>query len=197
MSYPQTYVDHRNPDHHESIHPTRNIANAHVVAGEFLTSRYHDALQTVLHPLGESLDTKDQHALNDLGIVHANGSLNELSPIVRTYVKLDEYWTRTHSTALNELFADRRAHVLSCCTVRGSFLSSLATLLKPNLAVPELRWILPFPLLEADFLSHTDDEKTPYSVDEHHALYRPTERLFDALLDQAAVLCELLSPTEL
>jgi len=79
MSYPQTYVDHRNPDHHESIHPTRNIANAHVVAGEFLTSRYHDALQTVLHPLGESLDTKDQHALNDLGIVHANGSLNELS----------------------------------------------------------------------------------------------------------------------
>ncbi|MDZ7745902.1 MAG: hypothetical protein U5K28_05055 [Halobacteriales archaeon] len=72
MSYPRTHVDHRNPDHHESMHPTRNIVNAHVVAGEFLTSRYHDALQTVLHPLGESLDTKDQHALNDLGIVHAD-----------------------------------------------------------------------------------------------------------------------------
>jgi hypothetical protein len=53
------------------------------------------------------------------------------------------------------------------------------------------------PLLESGFLSHTDDEKTPYSVDEHHALYRPTERLFDALLDQAPVLCDLLPPTEL
>jgi hypothetical protein len=56
------------------------------------------SLKIVLHPLGESLDTKDQHALNDLGIVHATGSLNELSPIVRTYVKLDEYWSRTHRT---------------------------------------------------------------------------------------------------
>jgi hypothetical protein len=196
MSYPRTNVDHRNPDHHESMHPTRNIVNAHVVAGEFLTSRYHEALQTVLHPLGESLDTKDQHALNDLGIVHANGSLNELSPIVRTYVKLDEYWTRTHRTALNELFADRRAHVLSCCT---RFLSEFprhtleaesgrsGTALDTTLA----------PLLECGFLSHTDDEKTSYSVDEHHALYRPTERLFDALLAQAAVLCDLLPPTEL
>ncbi len=59
MSYPRTHVDHRNPDYHESIRPTRNIANAHVVAGEFLTSRYHDTIQTVLHPLGESLDTKN------------------------------------------------------------------------------------------------------------------------------------------
>jgi len=42
MSYPRTHVDHRNPDHHESMHPTRNIVNAHVVAGESLTPRYHD-----------------------------------------------------------------------------------------------------------------------------------------------------------
>ena len=116
MSYPRTHVDHRDPDHHEAIHPTRNIGNAHVVAGEFLTSRYHRALQSVLHPLGESLDTEDLHALNDLGVVHANGSLNDLSPIVQSYVQLDDYWTRTHRSELNELFHERRAHGLSCCT---------------------------------------------------------------------------------
>lgn len=47
-----------------------------------------------------------------------------------------------------------------------------------------------------DYQPHTGDEKTPYSVDEHHALYRSTGRLFDALLDQAADLCELLPPGE-
>lgn len=196
MSYPRTHVNHRDPNHHEAIHPTRNIGNSHVVAGEFLTSRYHDALQTVLHPLGESLDTQDQHALNDLGIVHADGSLNELSPIVRTYVKLDDYWTRTHRTALNELFADRRAHVLNCCT--RCFLSEFS---RHTLEVESGRTDAALdatldPLLESGFLSHTDDEESPYSVDEHHALYRPTERLFDSLLDQAAVLCDLIPPTE-
>ena len=197
MSYPRTHVNHRDPNHHEAIHPTRNIGNSHVVAGEFLTSRYHDALQTVLHPLGESLDTKDQHALNDLGIVHADGSLNDMSPIVRTYVELDEYWTRTHRTALNELFSDRRAHVLSCCT--RCFLSEFS---RHTLEVESGRSgaaldITLDPLLESGFLSHTEDAKSPYAVDEHHALYRPTERLFDSLLDQAAVLCDLLPPTEL
>jgi hypothetical protein len=197
MTYPRTHVDHRNPDHHEAIHPTRNIGNSHVVAGEFLTSRYHDALQTVLHPLGESLDTHDQHALNDLGIVHADGSLNDLSPIVRTYVRLDDYWTRTHRTALNELFADRRAHVLSCCT--RCFLSEFP---RRTLEVESGRTgaaldVTLAPLLDSSFLSRTDEEKSDYTVDEHHALYRPTEQLFDALLDQAPVLCDLFTPTDL
>ena len=197
MSYPRTYVDHRNPDHHEAIHPTRNIGNSHVVAGEFLTSRYHDALQTVLHPLGESLDTHDRHALNDLGIVHADGTLNDRSPIVRTYVRLDEYWTRTHRTALNELFADRRAHILSCCT--RCFLSEFS---RRTLEIESGRSgaaldVTLAPLLDSDFLSRTDDEESPYTVDEYHALYRPTEQLFDALLDQAPVLCDLLTPTAL
>jgi hypothetical protein len=196
MTYPRTYVDHRNPDHHEAIHPTRNIGNSHVVAGEFLTSRYHDALQTVLHPLGESLDTHDQHALNDLGIVHADGVLNEQSPIVRTYVRLDEYWTRTHRSSLNELFADGRAQILSCCT--RCFLSEFPrqtleiesgrtdVLLDTTLAL----------LLDGDLLSRAEDKET-YIVDEYHALYRPVEQLFDALLDQAPVLCDLLPPTDL
>lgn len=197
MTYPRTHVDHRNPDHHEAIHPTRNIGNAHVVAGEFLTSRYHDALQTVLHPLGESLDTHDRHALNDLGIVHANGALNDLSPIVRTYVRLDDYWTRTHRTALNELFAARRAHVLGCCT--RSFLSQFP---RHTLEVESGRTGAALdatlaPLLDSGFLSWTDDEEATCTVDEHHALFRPTERLFDSLLEQAPVLCDLLPPTDL
>ena len=197
MTYHRTHVDHRNPDHHEAIHPTRNIGNSHVVAGEFLTSRYHDALQTVLHPLGESLDTHDQHALNDLGIVHADGSLNDLSPIVRTYVRLDDYWTRTHRTALNELFADRRAHVLSCCT--RCFLSEFP---RRTLEVESGRTGAALdatlaPLLDSSFLSRTDEETSDYTVDEHHALYRPTEHLFDALLDQAPVLCNLFTPADL
>lgn len=124
MRYSRTHVDHRNPDHHEAIHPTRNIGNAHVVGGEFLTSRYHEALQTVLHPLGEFLDTHDQHALNDLGIVYGDGSLNDLSLIAQTHVRLNDYWTRTRRTALNELFAERRAHVIGCCT--RSFLSEFS-----------------------------------------------------------------------
>jgi hypothetical protein len=196
MTYPRTYVDHRDPDHHEAIHPSRNIGNSHVVAGEFLTSRYHDALQNVLHPLGESLDTHDQHALNDLGIVHADGVLNEQSPIVRTYVRLDEYWTRTHRSSLNELFADGRAQILSCCT--RCFLSEFPrqtleiesgrtdVLLDTTLAL----------LLDGDLLSRAEDKET-YIVDEYHALYRPVEQLFDALLDQAPVLCDLLPPTDL
>jgi len=53
------------------------------------------------------------------------------------------------------------------------------------------------PLLDSSFLSRTDEEKSDYTVDEHHALYRPTEQLFDALLDQAPVLCDLLTPTDL
>ena len=196
MTYPRTFVEHRDPDHHESIHPTRNIGNSHVVAGEFLTSRYHDALQTLLHPLDESLNTHDQHALNDLGIAHADGSLNELSPIVRTYVKLDDYWTRTHRSALNELFTDRRAHVLGCCTrnFRSQFPRSTLEVesgrsgraLDDTLA----------PLLDNSFLSQMDDRNEAYIVDEHHALYQHTERLFDALLEQAPALCELLSPTD-
>jgi len=179
MSYPQTYVDHRNPDHHESIHPTRNIANAHVVAGEFLTSRYHDALPNCSpSPRRVSGHQRDQHALNDLGIVHANGSLNELSPIVRTYVKLDEYWTRTHSTALNELFADRRAHVLSCCT---RFLSEFPSphSLKPNLAVPELRWILPLLRFSSADFSRTQMMRKP------HTLLMNTTRYIDRLNDSS------------
>ena len=197
MTYPRTYVDHRNPDHHEAIHPTRNIGNSHVVAGEFLTSRYHDALQTVLHPLGESLDTRDRHALNDLGVVHADGTLNDRSPIVRTYVRLDEYWTRTHRTALNELFTDRRAHILSCCT--RCFLSEFS---RRTLEIESGRSgaaldVTLAPLLDSDFLSRTDDEESPYTIDEYHALYRPTEQLFDALLDQAPVLCDLFTPTDL
>lgn len=196
MTYPRTHVEHRNPDHHEAIHPTRNIGNAHVVAGEFLTSRYHDALQTVLHPLGESLDTHDRHALNDLGIVHADGSLNDLSPIVRTYVSLDGYWTRTHRTALNELFSDRRVHVLGCCT--RNFRSQFT---RRTLEIESGRTDIALdatldPLVASGFLSPADDEESAYTVDEHHALYRPTERLFDSLLDQARVLCELLPPTE-
>lgn len=197
MSYPRTYVNHRDPNHHETIHPTRNIGNSYAVAGEFLTSRYHDALQTVLHPLGESLNTHDQHALNDLGIVHADGSLNDMSPIVRTYVELDGYWTRTHRTALDELFSDRRAHVLSCCTrCLISEFSRYTLEVESGRSGATLDTTLD-PLLESGFLSHTDDEKSPYAVDEHHALYQPTERLFDSLLDQAAVLCELLPPTDL
>ena len=197
MTYPRTYVDHRNPDHHEAIHPTRNIGNSHVVAGEFLTSRYHDAFQTVLHPLGESLDTRDRHALNDLGVVHADGTLNDRSPIVRTYVRLDEYWTRTHRTALNELFTDRRAHILSCCT--RCFLSEFS---RRTLEIESGRSgaaldVTLAPLLDSDFLSRTDDEESPYTIDEYHALYRPTEQLFDALLDQAPVLCDLFTPTDL
>jgi hypothetical protein len=197
MTYPRTYVDHRNPDHHEAIHPTRNIGNSHVVAGEFLTSRYHDALQTVLHPLGESLDTHDRHALNDLGVVHADGTLNDRSPIVRTCVRLDEYWTRTHRTTLNELFTDRRAHILSCCT--RCFLSEFS---RRTLEIESGRSgaaldVTLAPLLDSDFLSRTDDEESPYTVEEYHALHRPTEQLFDALLDQAPVLCDLLTPTDL
>jgi len=197
MTYPRTHVEHRNPDHHEAIHPTRNIGNSHVVAGELLTSRYHDALQTVLHPLGESLNTHDRHALNDLGIVHADGSLNDLSPIVRTYVSLDDYWTRTHRTALNELFADRRAHVLGCCTRNFRSQFTRRTLeIESGRADAALDTTLT-PLLQSGFLSQTNDEESSYIVDEHHALYRPTERLFDSLLDQAPVLCELLPPSEL
>ncbi|WP_313694252.1 hypothetical protein [Halorarum halobium] len=197
MSYPRTHVDHRDPDHHEAIHPTRNIVNAHVVAGEFLTSRYHEALQTVLHPLGESLDTHDQHALNDLGIVHADGSLNDLSPIVQTYVRLDDYWTRTHRTALNELFDEGRAHVIGCCT--RNFLSEFS---RRTLEVESGRTGVALdatlaPLLEHEFLSKPEDEEDDYVVVEHHALYRPTEQLFDALLDQAPVLCDLIPPTDL
>ena len=196
MTYPRTHVEHRNPDHHEAIHPTRNIGNAHVVAGEFLTSQYHDALQTILHPLGESLDTHDQHALNDLGIVHADGSLNDLSPIVRTYVSLDDYWTRTHRMAPNELFADRRAHVLGCCTCNFRSRFTRRTLEIESGRTDATLDATLTPLLESGFLSPTDDEEPAYTVDEYHALYRPTERLFDSLLDQAPVLCDLLPPTE-
>jgi|GEM_PF-2572885 len=196
MTYPRTHVEHRNPDHHEAIHPTRNIGNAHVVAGEFLTSQYHDALQTVLHPLGESLETHDQHALNDLGIVHADGSLNDLSPIVRTYVSLDDYWTRTHRTSFSELFADRRAHVLGCCTRNFRSRFTRRTLeIESGRANVTLDATL-VPLLQSGFLSPTDDEESAYTVDGYHALYRPIERLFDSLLDQAPVLCDLLPPTE-
>jgi len=197
MTYPRTGVEHRNPDHHESIHPTRNIGNAHVVAGEFLTSRYHEALQNVLHPLGESLDTEDLHALNDLGIVHADCRLNELSPIVQTYVRLDDYWTRTHRNSLNELFDERRAHVIGCCT--RNFLSEFS---RRTLEIESGRTGAALdatlaPLLDNDFLSRPEDEQDDYAVDEHHALYRPTEQLFDSLLDQAPVLCDLIPPTDL
>lgn len=196
MTYPRTHVDHRDPDHHEAIHPTRDIGNAHVVAGEFLTSRYHEALQAVLHPLGESLDTQDQHALNDLGIVHADGTLNDLSPIVRTYVRLDDFWTRTHRSALNELFTDRRAHVLGCCT--RCFLNEFPRWVleaESSRSGTELDVTLA-PLLDNGFLS-LDGDESEYTVDEHHELYRPVEQLFDALLDQAPVLCEIFAPTEL
>lgn len=197
MSYPHTHVNHRDPDHHEAIHPTRNIGNSHVVAGEFLTSRYHDALQVVLHPIGESLTTQDQHALNDLGIVHADGSLNEMSPIVRTYVDLDEYWTRTHRTALNELFTEQRAHILSCCT--RCFLSEFSrrTLeVETGRTGPALDATLNL-FFDSNFLTQSDDENPCYTLDEQHSLYRPTKRLFDALLDQAPILCDLISPTDL
>jgi hypothetical protein len=197
MSYPRTHVDHRDPDHHEAIHPVRNIGNAHVVAGEFLTSQYHEAFQNVLHPLGESLDTQDLHALNDLGVVHANGSLNELSPIVQTYVRLDDYWTRTHRSALNELFAERRAHVIGCCTRNYLSEFSRRTLeVESGRSGAALDTTLA-PLLDNEFLSMPEDEEEDYSVDEHHALYRPTEQLFDALLEQAPVLCNLIPPTDL
>jgi len=197
MTYPRTYVTHRDPNHHEAIHPTRNIGNAHVVAGEFLTSRYHDALRTVLHPLGESLDTRDRHALNDLGIVHADGSLNDLSPVVRSYVRLDDYWTRTHRTALNELFAERRGCVLGCCTrTSRSRVSRRALEIESGRVDAALDRTLA-PLLDCGFLSRTDQEESAYTVDEPHALYRPTERLFDSLLEQAPVLCDLLPPTDL
>jgi hypothetical protein len=53
------------------------------------------------------------------------------------------------------------------------------------------------PLLDNNFLSRTDGEEAAYTVDEHHALYRHTEQLFDALLGQAPVLCDLLPPTDL
>ena len=198
MTYPRTYVNHRNPDHHEAIHPTRNIGNSHVVAGEFLTSGYHEALQTVLHPLGEPLDRQDKHALNDLGIVHADGRLNDQSPIVRTYVRLDDYWTRTHRTALNELFTDRRAHILGCCT--RNFLSEFSRHtfeLQSGRTDAVLDTTLAS-LLDNEFLSETTTKRDQpgYTVDEHHALYRPTEQLFDALLDQAPILCSLLPPTD-
>lgn len=196
MSYPKTYVDHRDPNHHEAIHPTRNIGNAHVAAAEFLTSRYHDAFQTVLHPLGESLDSNDQHALNDLGIVHADGSLNEQSPIVRAYVNLDDYWTRTHSTALNELFTGQRAHVLSCCTrIFFSRFKRSTFELETGRTDAALHETLG-PLLDIGFLSRTDEEEAAYTVDEHHALYWHFDRLFDSLLQQGRVLCTLLPPTE-
>lgn len=196
MTYPRTHVDHRNPNHHEAIHPTRNIGNAHVAAGEFLTSRYHEALQSVLHPLGESLETRDRRALNDLGIIHADGTLNDLSPIVRTYVRLDDYWTRTHRTALNELFAESRSHILGCCT--RNFLSrfSRRTLeIESGRSGSALDGTLS-PLLDSGFLSVANDEESAYTVDEHHALYRPTEQFFDSLLDQAPILCELLPPID-
>jgi hypothetical protein len=197
MSYPRTHVDHRDPDHHEAIHPTRNIGNAHVVAGEFLTSRYHRALQSVLHPLGESLDMEDLHALNDLGVVHANGSLNDLSPIVQDYVQLDDYWTRTHRSELNELFLERRAHVLSCCTRGFRTQFPRRTLETESGRSGHMLDTTLTPLLDNNFLSQTDDEEADYTVDEHHALYRHTERLFDALLAQAPVLCDLFQPTSL
>ncbi len=196
MTYPRTHVDHRNPDHHEAIHPTRYIGNAHVVAGEFLTSRYHDALQTVLHPLGESLDTQDHHALNDLGIVHANGTLNDLSPIVRTYVRLDDYWTRTHRTALNELFTDRRAHVLGCCTRDFRTQFTRHTLEIESGRTDAALDATLTPLFDNGFLTQSHNEESAYTVDEHHALYRHTKPLFDALLEQAPVLCDLLPPTD-
>ncbi|WP_254526139.1 hypothetical protein [Natrinema caseinilyticum] len=197
MSYPRTHVDHRDPDHHEAIHPVRNIGNAHVVAGKFLTSQYHEAFQNVLHPLGESLNTQDLHALNDLGVVHVDGSLNELSPIVQTYVRLDDYWTRTHRTALNELFAERRSHIIGCCT--RNFISEFS---RRTLEVESGRSGAALdatlaPLLDNEFLSVPEDEVGDYTVDEHHALYRPTEQLFDALLEQAPVLCDLIPPTDL
>lgn len=196
MTYPRTHVEHRNPNHHEAIHPSRNIGNAHVAAGEFLTSRYHEALQTVLHPLKEPLDTTDMHALNDLGIVHADGSLNDLSPIVRSYVRLDDYWTRTHRKALNELFADGRSHILGCCT--RDFLSQFP---RRTLEIESGRSGFALdatlsPLLDSGFLSLENDEESVYTLDEYHALYRPTEQIFDSLLEQAPILCELLPPTE-
>lgn len=73
-------------------------------------------MQTVLHPLGESLDEEDLHELNDPCVVHADGSLKELSPIVKKYVQLDDYWTNHHRSSFNELFADGRACILSYCT---------------------------------------------------------------------------------
>lgn len=196
MAYPRTHVEHRDPDHHEAIHPTRNIGNAHVVAGEFLTSRYHDALQSKLHPLGESLESVEYQALNDLGIIHSDGSLNDLSPIVRSYVSLDDYWTRTHNSAVNELFAERRAHVLGCCT--RNFLSrfdqqTFETETGRKAAALDRTLSL---LLDNGFLSRMDSGETVYEVDEHHALYRPVERLFDSLLDQAHVLSDILPPTK-
>lgn len=196
MTYPRTYVEHRNPNHHEAIHPTRNIGNAHVAAGEFLTSRYHDALQTVLHPLGESLDTHDRHALNDLGIVHVDGTLNDRSPIVRSYVRLNDYWTRTHRSALNELFAEGRSHVLGCCTRNFMSRFPCRTLeIESGRSGPGLEATLK-PLLDIDLLNLANDEEPAYVVDEHHPLYRFTEGLFDALLGQAPILCELLLATE-
>ena len=51
-------------------------------------------------------------------------------------------------------------------------------------------------LLDGDLLARAEDKET-YIVDEYHALYRPVEQLFDALLDQAPVLCDLLPPTDL
>lgn len=79
----------------------------------------------------------------------------------------------------------------------GFVLSSLGEHSKPN---PDARGIWDTtltPLLDNNFLSQTDDEEADYTVDEHHALYRHTERLFDALLAQAPVLCDLFQPTSL
>ncbi|UPV73879.1 hypothetical protein M0R89_15210 [Halorussus limi] len=158
-------------------------------------TRYYGALRTDLHPLGESLDTHDLHALNDLGVVPANGSLNELPAIVKIYVKLDDYWTRTHRSELNELFIDRRVHVLSCC-MRGfrSRFPRRTLEVESGRSGRALDATLA-PLLDNDFISRTDDKEAAYTVDEHHILYRRTERLFDTLLEQAPVLCDLLPPT--
>jgi hypothetical protein len=194
--YPRTHVEHRDPDHHESIHPDRNIGNAHVVAGEFLTSRYHDALQTALHPLGESLEPTDRQALNDLGIIHKDGRLNDLSPLVRAYVSLDDYWTRVHNGPLNELFAERRAHVLSCCTRHFKRRINRSTFEhEAGRSAAALDRTLT-PLIDEGLLSPVDEEESAYTLDEHHALYRHSDRLFDAILDQAIVLCDLITPTE-
>jgi len=86
---------------------------------------------------------------------------------------------------------------LSCCT--RTFLSRFSrhTLeIESERSGPALKATLT-PPLDYGFLSRTDDEESGYTVDEHHALYRPTERLFDSLLEQAPVLRKLIPPTNL
>lgn len=95
-----------------------------------------------------------------------------------------------------ELFTDRRAHFLGCST--RCFLNEFPCWVleaESGRSGAELDATLAL-LLDSGLLSRDEDESV-YTVDEYHELYRPVEQLFDALLDQAPVLCELFAPTEL